>query len=343
MPSSRAGASRDLDGQPVGSCVTTGYRRLDRPAHAQQAGPVKSVVTYLPQVGAAREAEGGTREAVAAFLLDLEQAGRSRETLRAYAGDLRPLAEIRPRLADLTPQALREHFAGHAHLAATTRARKQAAVASFTGWCFREDLLDADPMGRVARVRQEPPLARGMTPTQVESLLKVIPVARARDRLLFRLLASTGLRIGEALALHVEDCQLDRDDERITVLGKGGRRRTVLLDDRVVVRLLRRHLREQGYQHGPVFRAERGQPLTALRYSSVQERFAAYASAAGLMGVSIHDLRHAHAQALVNGGVSLATIRKRLGHASIVTTTRYADQADGVADAELRAWSRTRK
>lgn len=94
-------------------------------------------------------------------------------------------------------------------------------------------------------------------------------------------------------------------------------------------------------RHGPPFRAERGQPLTALRYSSVQERCAQYAAAAGVVA-SIHDLRHSHAQALVNGGVSLSTIRKRLGHASVVTTQRYAEQADEVADAELRAWSRTR-
>lgn len=84
---------------------------------------------------------------------------------------------------------------------------------------------------------------------------------------------TTGLRVSEALALHVEDVDFTRDDERIAVLGKGGRRRTVLLDDPETVRLLRRHLRERGYRHGPVFRAERGQPATSLRYASLQERF----------------------------------------------------------------------
>lgn len=282
-----------------------------------------------------------TVDAVEAFLLDLTQAGRSHHTVRAYRGDLARVAAAAPHLSDLTPARLRAFFGSMSHLAATTRARRQAAVASFSRWCFREELLDADPMGRVTRVRQGPPLPRGLTPAQVTSLLEAIPAHRLRDRLLFRLLATTGLRVGEALALHVEDCHLERDDERLSVLGKGGRRRTVLLDDRDVVRLLRRHLREHDLKHGPLFRAERGQPLTALRYSSVQERFAQYAAAAGLAG-SIHDLRHGHAQALVNGGVSLSTIRKRLGHASVVTTQRYAEQADEVADAELRAWSRSR-
>ncbi len=66
----------------------------------------------------------------------------------------------------------------------------------------------------------------------------------------------------------------------------------------------------------------------------------AYAAKAGLAGVSLHDLRHGHAQTLVNGGVSLTTIRKRLGHSSMSTTLRYAEQAEATSDAELRAWRR---
>jgi site-specific recombinase XerD len=51
---------------------------------------------------------------------------------------------------------------------------------------------------------------------------------------------------------------------------------------------------------------------------------------------------HTHATELVNAGVSLATIRKRLGHRNLQTTLRYAEQSDAVADAELRAWRRRR-
>lgn len=322
------------------TAVITGKPGLEGRRRASVAAEATGNVSYLSQV-APLAPSLGSEQAVAAFLADFEQAGRSANTIRAYRGDLALLTARVPHLVELDAGALRDLFLSFGHLAATTRARRQASVASFTGWAFREGLLPADPMGRVARVRQEPPLPRGLTPAQTLGLLEAIPRHRLRDRLLFRLLATTGLRIGEALGLHVEDCHLERDDERLSVLGKGGRRRTVLLDDREAVRLLHRHLRERGYKHGPIFRAERGNPITALRYSSAQARFAQYAAAAGVTA-SIHDLRHGHAQALVNGGVSLATIRKRLGHASVVTTQRYAEQADEVADAELRAWSRTR-
>jgi integrase len=51
-------------------------------------------------------------------------------------------------------------------------------------------------------------------------------------------------------------------------------------------------------------------------------------------------LRHTHATELVNEGVSLTTIRKRLGHKNVQTTLLYAEQSDATADAELRAWRR---
>lgn len=87
-------------------------------------------------------------------------------------------------------------------------------------------------------------------------MLRAIPGASKRDRQLFRLIAETGLRVGEAVALHVEDLDLTADDERLLVRGKGGRLRTVLLDDRLVA-VLRTYLRQTGYRHGPLFRAER--------------------------------------------------------------------------------------
>jgi hypothetical protein len=51
---------------------------------------------------------------------------------------------------------------------------------------------------------------------------------------------------------------------------------------------------------------------------------------------------HTRTTELVNDGISLATIRKRLGHQNLQTTLRYAEQADATADAEVRAWRRRR-
>jgi integrase len=99
------------------------------------------------------------------------------------------------------------------------------------------------------------------------------------------------------------------------------------------------YLKQTGYRHGPLFRAEKNGRGGPLRYQSVQERWAGYCAQAGVC-CTLHQLRHTHATELINGGVSLATIRRRLGHKNLQTTLRYAEQSDATADAEVRAWRR---
>jgi site-specific recombinase XerD len=236
-------------------------------------------------------------------------------------------------------EQLRAFLATRIALSAASRARTQAALASFLAWAYRHGHIEADPMARIERVRVPPPAARGLRPDDIERILHAIPRTQPRDRLLFHLIASTGLRAGEALALHIEDLDLSPDDEHLSVLGKGERRRTVLLDDPQLVAMLRRYLKATGYRYGPLFRPQKNGTGGPLSYQSAQRRWAAYRAKAGL-SATMHQLRHTHATELVNDGVSLATIRKRLGHKNLQTTQRYAEQTDRAADQELRQWRR---
>ena len=295
-----------------------------------------------PQRGASASlSQERTLEAlIADFLTDLAHANRSVHTRRAYASDLADLLRFHDGSASsITPDILRSFFATIAHLAAASRARKEASIASFLAWAYRHELIPADPIRRVDRVHLDPPVPRGLRTGEVAAILAAIPAQRRRDRLLFRLIAELGLRVGEALSLQVEAVDLTRDDEHVSVLGKGGRRRTVLIDGDGLVVLLRAYLRHTGYRHGPLFRAEKNGRGGPLRYQSAHEHWVRYCAAAGV-DATLHQLRHTHATELVNAGVSLATIRKRLGHRNLQTTLRYAEQSDAVADAELRAWRR---
>jgi integrase/recombinase XerD len=279
--------------------------------------------------------------AIQEFLEDLAAVHRALPTRWAYAADLSQLAAWHAggSLQAITPESLRRFLAQYSHLSPATHARKEAALASFFRWAYRREWLAANPMDRVERVKLDPPTPRGIDREQAEAILATIPAQRQRDRLLFRLLLETGLRIGEALHLYVEDLSLRVDDEHLTVRGKGGRSRTLLLDDPRLVRQLRAYLKQTGYRHGPLFRAEKNGRGGPLRYQSVQQLWARYCTQADIR-CTLHQLRHTHASELLNGGVSLATIRKRLGHKHIQTTLRYAELADETADAEVRAWRR---
>ena len=283
------------------------------------------------------------RAAIDEFLADLTQGNRSAQTRRAYAADLARFASFyEGPTRGITADVLRAFFGTLTHLSPATRARKQAALASFLRWSYRHELIDATPMARVERVRLDPPAPRGLARAQVEAILRAIPATQPRDRLLFRLLFETGLRVGEALSIYVDDLDLTRDDEHVRVRGKGGQRRTILLDDAGLVRELHAYLRRTRYAHGPLFRAAKNGRGDLLRYQSIHERWRRYCARAG-MACTLHQLRHSHATELVNGGVSLATIRKRLGHTNLQTTLRYAEQSDATADSEMRAWRRARR
>ncbi|WP_433349159.1 tyrosine-type recombinase/integrase [Microtetraspora malaysiensis] len=92
---------------------------------------------------------------------------------------------------------------------------------------------------------------------------------------------------------------------------------------------------------GPLFRASingRGGPLS---YDAAHHRWQSYCTAAHVE-IDVHQLRHAHATELINAGVSIEAVRRRLGHASTETTQLYALLDDKVADAEIRAARRRR-
>src|SRR5712691_8903534 len=287
--------------------------------------------------------EQSLQSLVITFLADLAHANQSPHTCRAYKTDLTQLcAFYQGPIQTITAEVLRTFFDTHSHLRPATRARKQAAVARFLTWAERQDLLDANPMHKIDRVKLDPPQPRGVERDQIERIFKAIPASHLRDRLFFRLLTETGLRVSEGLSLYVEDLDLSLDNEHLTVVGKGGKRRTILLDDPRLVQQLRAYLKRMGYKHGPLFRAEKNGRGGPLRYQTMQERWDHYCSEAGV-ACTLHQLRHSHATELINGGVSLPTIRKRLGHKNLQTTLRYAEQADETSDREIRQWRRQQR
>jgi integrase/recombinase XerC/integrase/recombinase XerD len=282
-------------------------------------------------------------EPVRDFLDDLRNARRSPHTVRGYRGDLAEFAAHHAGDVDqVDVKALRAYFGALEDRAPATRARKQAAVAAFLRRCHRHGLIHTNPIALLDRVKVPEALPRGVDPARVDKVLAVIPKRNLRDRVLFTLIARAGVRASEALGVHVEDLTLTPDDEHVTVHGKGGRSRTILLDDPALVALIRRYLRATRYTHGPLFRAAKNHIGGPLRYASAQELWTKYNQLAGET-IALHQLRHTHATELVNDGVSLQTIRKRLGHRKIQTTLGYAEHSDRAADDELRRWRRRRR
>jgi len=285
------------------------------------------------------------------FLTDLANANHSGQTVRAYRGDLVQFAAHHGgEVGELSAAPVRAYLSEIAGLAASTRKRKRAAVASFCRWAVRHDLLEANPMDKIDTVLVPKTLPRPARADDVDRVLgaicsrrprKEVPLDRLRDRVLFETIYTTGCRASEGCGVYVEDLDLRLDDEHVRLHGKGGTVRTVLLDDRGYVALLRLYLARAGYTSGPLFRASINGTGGPLSYDAAHSRWDGYCEAAGA-GIGLHQLRHAHATELINSGASIEAVRRRLGHGSADSTQVYAQLSDEVADAEVRAARRRR-
>ncbi len=170
--------------------------------------------------------------------------------------------------------------------------------------------------------------AEPLTKTEVETLLQACSnraPTGLRNRALIALLWRGGLRISEALALHLKD--LDPAAGSVRVLrGKGNKARVVGLDPpafAVVERWLDARKRRGIPSRAPVFCTLAGEPIKTPYVRALLKRLARRAGIA--KRVHPHGLRHTHSAELVAEGVPLNVIQKQLGHANLATTSRYLD------------------
>lgn len=265
----------------------------------------------------------------------------SSNTLRAYRYDLNLFARSFPEMEapEIGVEHLRAFLGAVADLSPSTLARRQAALRSCFGWAYREGLIGSDPAARLEKVKVPRRDPRPLTREQAEALLAAIPVSHRRNRLLFSLLYETGMRVGEALGIHVGHVHPNATDGGyIRVVGKGDEERAVpLIDAPQTNRLLRAHLKEAA-KVGPLFGGDLrkgGRSAEALDYTTVLHHFERYLATARRKRpdlferekepVTIHRLRHAYATERLREGVSLQAVRKLMGHKNLQTTLHYAE------------------
>jgi len=168
-----------------------------------------------------------------------------------------------------------------------------------------------------------------LTRSEIEAVLAVPDAATwigRRDRTLLLLMAQTGLRVAETVALRCEDVVLG-SGAHVRCLGKGRKERCTPLRKETVA-ALRTWLHERnGRLSDPLFPTTRGGSLSrdAVEYLLAKHVAVARQACSSLMRkrVSPHVLRHSAAMDLLQHGVDRSVIALWLGHESIETTQMY--------------------
>lgn len=288
--------------------------------------PVRTVLDLDP---------GHDRDRLAAWLAAAwEDSLRSPATRSAYRHDLaewlRWLAEHDGPHALAVGRAHVNAWARHMReqdaprMAPTTQARRLAAVASFYRFAEDAGALDRNPAERITRPRTGPDHVK-LTPALTEAEVVALLAAgqSPQDRALVLLLASTALRVSEALAVTLDTITTERGHTVATVTGKGGKVNTAPLVPSLAaeVEAIRA---ERGT--GPLFVAAHGGAMTRQGAARVLARLAHR----GGIGreVTPHMLRATAITNAVAAGVPLDRVQRMARHSDPATTMRYNRAAD---------------
>ncbi|MBQ3671788.1 MAG: tyrosine recombinase XerD [Treponema sp.] len=206
-----------------------------------------------------------------------------------------------------------------------TVAKDISALRAFGAFLVRSGLWYENVASLLERPKSTKALPRVLSVEQVDSLLSSIDVGKPlgiRDRALFELIYSCGLRISEACSLLTENLHLG--EKIIIVHGKGDKERMVPFGNTA-----KEWLEKYICEVRPILAKNRIVPEVFLNYQGkplsrkgVWKNFQAFEAKAGVTA-KVHTLRHSFATHLLAGGLDLRSVQELLGHADLATTQIY--------------------
>jgi integrase/recombinase XerD len=292
-------------------------------------------------------------EQVDAFLGSLQAERQfSRNTIAAYRNDLQqfvaylasPPDEDQVPAIDSWSELTNEHLGSYLlnlrarDYAASTVARKTAALKSFSAFLRKEKVVGDDVGTNLSSPRVEKYVPKAMSRDEIAILLRQ-PLANQperaeslRDHAMLQMLYSTGMRVSELVALDVDD--VDLESSTVECQGKAGRTRIVPIGsgtaEAVATYLERARGQLVNGENPSLFVNHRGGRLTRQGFWLILK---AYAEKAGIEDITPHTLRHSFAAHAVGEGAELSDVQKQLGHVSISTTQIYRQLAGEAAAA----------
>jgi integrase/recombinase XerD len=226
-------------------------------------------------------------------------------------------------------EAFVEHEQDRGMRISTVRTRLACMIA-FLHYLIEQEVIPGSVLKRGIKLKLPDTLPRAINPADVRKLLSVIE--EIRERALFLLLLRTGIRIGEALGLRVNDLDIKGRKVHLFVGEKNSMGRVVYLSDDALF-AIKLWLRRRDKNKEFIFY---GQGHGHLCYSTGRGLFMKYLKKAGLdqKGYTVHCLRHTFASELLNAGMRLECLQQLLGHQDIEVTRRYARLTDRTREEE---------
>ena len=280
------------------------------------------------------------------YLVFLEkEKGYSPNTIRSYRRDLEDFCTfINERYPNLSLEEIGyqegRYYLSYLQkkgLAKSTLARKSVSLRSFFKYLKQDEQIEDNTIALLKTPKKGKRLPKVLSEVAVESFFEDFlagddPIS-LRDRAIFELLYSSGLRISELVALNTADIANLKKNPILRILGKGQKERIVPVGKMAKAALdnYLKHSRLILSKHNPeeeaLFLNQKGGRLTARGVDFLLEQY--FKKGALQYKVSAHVLRHSFATHMLDNGADLKVIQELLGHESLSTTQVYTEVSAG--------------
>ena len=256
----------------------------------------------------------------------------SNKTLKAYTSDLNQFFYFEANILQPDICGFVAHLNTDLKLKDTSIRRKIITLKNFYTFLLDNEIIASSPFRKLKfRFKQERKLPKTLPVSDIHKILKCFDIdissyslfaqkEYTRDAALIDLLISTGIRIGEAVTITLDDIIIS--EKTLLIHGKGRKQRLIYISSSITWNRIKTLIKERTKSNNNYLFVNRyGQQITI---HGVEDIYKKYAKMAQITTKSTpHYLRHTFATNLLANGADLRSVQEILGHASVATTQIY--------------------
>jgi len=253
----------------------------------------------------------------------------SPHTIKNYKRDLSSffsfLKEKKDSWEEIQDHQVREFIASERRRGLNPRSlqRMLSSIRSFFNYLLDEEIIDTNPAADISSPKSAQLLPKALDTDLVKRLLDFKPQGdlEIRDKAMFELLYSSGLRLSELCSLDLDGISIKERSCR--VVGKGNKTRDLPIGEKAIQGLrdwLLVRKKISADSNKALFLNKNGKRLSTR---SVQLRLERLSKKRGLPMVNPHMLRHSFASHILESSGDLRAVQEMLGHSDIGTTQIY--------------------
>lgn len=258
----------------------------------------------------------------------------SQKTLSAYCGDLQQFFAYETDILNPDICAYVSYLNSELKLKDASIRRKIITLKCFYDYLVTYEIVESSPFSKIKfRFKQEHRLPKTLTVKDVSKLLNCFNIdpnlltpfalkGYVRDAALIDLLISTGIRIGEAAAITLDD--IITSERTLLIHGKGRKQRLIYISSPITWERVKSLIKECKKTNAHYLFVNRyGNPLSIRGIEDVYKKYAKKAQIN--VKSTPHYLRHTFATNLLANGADLRSVQELLGHSSVATTQIYTE------------------